>query len=412
MLTYIVGGILTGVVAYLGYTVYRLKKKGGKANAWDFLPTIIENIPQMVFVKDAKNLRFVLFNKAGEELIGIPRAELIGKNDYDFFPKEQADFFVEKDRGVLAQRGVIDIPEEPLTTKSGIRYLHTKKVPVFGKDGNPVFLLGISEDITERREIQTDLDSSKKQLIQSAKMSALGQMAGGIAHEINNPLAIIKGYADDIEYRCRFPPLAVDDIRRNATKIAETVFRITKVIKGLRAFSRDAEMEPPQKKSLREIVEDTLSLCQEKFKSRGMEVHTQDLPDITLSCRTIQISQVLLNLFANSFDATEGQKERWVKMSGALNPAGVTLYVWDSGPGIPEANWENVFVPFFTTKKIGKGTGLGLSICKGLIEAHDGKIEIEKFENTTRFAIFFPASRLVSTEARKADLMANFKRAS
>ena len=116
-----------------------------------FLDSVVENIPNMIFVKDANELRFVRFNRAGEELVGHTQAELVGKNDYDFFPKDQADFFTAKDRAVLNGRLVVDIPEEPLSTKFGTRYLHTKKIPILDKSGSPLYLLGISEDITEKK---------------------------------------------------------------------------------------------------------------------------------------------------------------------------------------------------------------------------------------------------------------------
>ncbi len=116
-----------------------------------FLESIVENIPNMVFVKEAKELRFVRFNKAGEDLLGYERADLIGRNDYDFFPAEQAAFFTEKDRQVLAGGTLVNIPEEPIDTANGQRWLHTMKIPVLGESGEPEYLLGISEDITERR---------------------------------------------------------------------------------------------------------------------------------------------------------------------------------------------------------------------------------------------------------------------
>ena len=125
-----------------------------------FLNSIIDNIPTMLFVKEAENLRFVQWNKAGEEVMGLEQKDLIGKNDYDLVPKEHADFFTAKDREVLAEGKMLDIPEEPIQTITGMRLLHTRKVPVFGADGKPKYLLGISEDITEQKQAEEALQAS------------------------------------------------------------------------------------------------------------------------------------------------------------------------------------------------------------------------------------------------------------
>lgn len=120
--------------------------------AESFLDSVIENLPTMLFVKNAEDLRFLRWNKAAEELSGFQREDLIGKNDYDFFPKEEADLFTENDRQVLASGQLLDVPEEPLATAhQGMRYLHTRKVPIYGADGIVKYLLGISEDITEHK---------------------------------------------------------------------------------------------------------------------------------------------------------------------------------------------------------------------------------------------------------------------
>ncbi len=124
-----------------------------------FLDSVVENIPDMVFVKDAAELRFVRFNKAGEDLLGFGRTDLMGKNDYDFFPRDEADFFTAKDREVLDNGELVDIPEEPIHTRlRGTRTLHTKKIPITDDDGHPTYLLGISEDITERKQARAELD--------------------------------------------------------------------------------------------------------------------------------------------------------------------------------------------------------------------------------------------------------------
>ncbi len=132
-----------------------------------FFQSIVDNVPNMIFVKDAKELRFTIFNKAGEELLGYPKEAMIGKNDYDFFPKEQADFFTAKDRLALENKIMLDIAEEPLQTRDkGVRILHTKKIPILDENGVPKYLLGISEDITEKKKLEEELVKYTKNLEQ------------------------------------------------------------------------------------------------------------------------------------------------------------------------------------------------------------------------------------------------------
>src|SRR5260370_5628829 len=129
-----------------------------------YLDSILENIPNMIFVKDAEELRFDRLNRAGEELLGVSRQLFLGKNDFDFFPSEQAQFFQAKDREVLAQAAVLDIPEEAIETPRGRRWLHTKKIPIFDEHVAPRYLLGISEDITERKQLADQLQQAREEL--------------------------------------------------------------------------------------------------------------------------------------------------------------------------------------------------------------------------------------------------------
>ncbi len=155
-------GAIIGIRAAIQDITGRKRAELALSDNEKFLNTVIENIPHMIFVKDAKELRFLKFNKAGEELLGYSLKELIGKNDHDFFPKELADHFTENDRQVLRGKEVVDIPEEPVQTRNkGERILHTKKIPVFDNAGQLVYLLGISEDITERRQMEAELDRER-----------------------------------------------------------------------------------------------------------------------------------------------------------------------------------------------------------------------------------------------------------
>ncbi len=141
-----------------------------------FIASVFDHLPNTVFVKEAQSLRFVRFNKAGQELIGQTQVNLLGKCDYDFSPKEEADFFTAKDREVLASGRMLDIPEEPVHTPSGVRYVHTKKVPIVGADGTPQYLLGIAEDITEQRRDAAFLAAEKQTLELVAKGVSLNEV--------------------------------------------------------------------------------------------------------------------------------------------------------------------------------------------------------------------------------------------
>ncbi len=168
---------------------------------------IVEHIPLMIFVKDAAELRFVLFNRAGEELLGLERGVLHGKSDYDFFPKDQADYFTARDREVLEGKRPVSI-EEPIETKTGPRFLLTKKVPILNESGDPVYLLGLSLDITERKMAERSRDEKAEALALAMKQSIeiepqmkLAQRASDIGAKIGKLLAGTPSGADIVEVR-------------------------------------------------------------------------------------------------------------------------------------------------------------------------------------------------------------------
>lgn len=353
------------------------------------IEALIENIPVAVFLKDANDsFKIVLWNKAAEEIFEVPREVVLGKTTHDLWPKELADIYQADDVKVVSEGIRVDIADEPSMTKTrGEISLHTRKVPLcIGSQEKASYLLGICEDITERKNFQ-------KNLVQSAKMASLGEMASGIAHEINNPLGIIQGKANQLVKSIRtgkFNP--VQDVEQ-LEKIVSTTNRIAKIIKGLRSFSRNADGDPIESVDLKVLTDNVLGLCSEKFKEHGIKLEVVTVPECGLECRGVQIEQVMLNLLNNAYDAVLALPAKWVRIDYTILSDRLLISVTDSGQGIPSHIVDKLMQPFFTTKEVGQGTGLGLSISRGIIESHQGTLRYDSSCPNTRFVIEMPLRR-------------------
>ncbi len=234
---------------------------------------------------------------------------------------------------------------------------------------------------------QEELEAQRQQAIQASKLSSLGEMASGMAHEINNPLTIISALATRTKKNLQDPGVPLAKSEENLDKIVSTVDRIAKIIRGLRAFSRDSNGDVFSKKKVKDLVDMALELCQEKFRDKGIDIQLDILPDVEVECREVQIVQVLVNLLNNSSDAIAILPTKWVKITTEEKGDMVLFHVMDSGLGIKDEVVERMMMPFYTTKEIGKGTGLGLSISKGIIEAHQGKFYYHREDGHTSFII-------------------------
>lgn len=253
------------------------------------------------------------------------------------------------------------------------------------------------EEIVEDRSAQL-LKSQRLVLDQqesmanSARLSSLGEMAAGIAHEINNPLAIISSTSKFLKKQMAKGTLIPDTINECLQDIDVTVERVSKIITGLRNLSRDSEDESFSDIYINEIITDVLAVCSERFKNHSVDLQIDETSyrvNTSVHCKRVQISQVLLNLVSNSFDAIqESTPPKWIRISieNAANDA-TLIKISDSGPGIPEAVKLKMFQPFFTTKDIGKGTGLGLSLSKTIMEKHGGSLVFDENIAHTQFSI-------------------------
>lgn len=367
----------------------------------EILTRIIENIPFMIFIKDAKDLRFLRVNKAGEELLGIKRDELIGSTDYDFFPKEEADFLAHRDREVLAEGCLIEIPEETIQTRhKGERILRTKKIPLKDDKGMPAFLFGISEDITEIKQKAIEEQELKKQLRQAQKMESIGTLAGGIAHDFNNILMAVLGYAELAKMQLDNK----ENLAYSLSQILQAGIRAKNLVDQILTFTRqtDIKREPM---AIIPMIKETLKFLRASLPVTIDIQHNLRVTDSTIIADPTQIHQIVMNLFTNAAHAmrenggildirlAEVMLTDEVELSfKELNPGRyLQLTVSDTGCGITKENIDKVFDPFFTTKERGQGTGMGLSVVHGIIKDMGGSIAvISQPGQGTTFKILFP----------------------
>lgn len=264
-----------------------------------------------------------------------------------------------------------------------IREISQQGRPIVNENGKVTKLIGTTQDITERFKIQM-------QMIQSNKMASLGEMASGIAHEINNPLAIIKMAALQMQKNIT-PDNTV--LKSSVSRIDSTVDRISKIIQGLRTFSRDGRNDPFELVSFDKMIEDILSFCNERLKHHSIRLIIDELdPNLVFEGRQIEISQVLLNLFNNAIDALDssGVEDKWIKIYAKNDGDFLEIKISDSGPEIPMETQRKMFQPFFTTKEIGKGTGLGLSLSLTIVKNHLGEIYLDGESANTCFVLRLP----------------------
>jgi PAS domain S-box-containing protein len=281
-----------------------------------------------------------------------------------------------------------------------IRHIYAAQGAVRDEKGNAVRVVGTGVDITERKRMEAQIEANKTQLVASARLSALGMMAGGVAHEINNPVGIIHALASDlldmVKEEGAVPPQMVE---RNSSRIRETADRIARIIKSMRQISREGAADKFHPTRVGKMVEETLEICRERFRANAVKLLLpREMPELTVSCREVQIAQILLNLLQNAFDAVAEQPgERWVRLDVSPSDDSVVISVTDSGPGIPPELRPHLMEPFFTTKPVGKGTGLGLSLSRTIAEEHGGKLEYSDDQGHTRFSLVLPLTRQEET---------------
>ena len=428
-------------------------------DARQLLQLVMDTIPSSIFWKD-KNLAYLGANQRFAEDAGMSAPEeLIGKTDYDMaWKKEESDFFRECDRRVmLSGQAEIGIIEPQMQADGKQAWLETNKVPLHNKQGEVIGILGTYQDITVRKEAEIairrvnqklerqtvelkaalhQLQQSQLHLIQQEKMSALGNLIAGVAHEINNPIGflsgnlrpaqdytqalieLIKRYGEhyphpvaeiateiediDLDYIC-------EDFPKLLQSMGEGIKRIHEISTSLRTFSR-SDKERQSLFQLKDGINSTLLILRHRLKANthrpAIEViqHYEAMPDI--HCLPGQMNQVFMNLLANAIDALDEASKAPSAAPQTENPSQITVSAalsecrhWaivkirDNGTGMTEETKQKAFENLFTTKAVGKGTGLGLAIAHQIIvEKHGGTIDIESTPGQgTEFTIKIPA---------------------
>ncbi len=359
----------------------RLREDMFRANR--FMDTLIDSMPIMVFVKDAGDLTIIRWNKTAEELTGIPPAEIIGKSDYDFFPREQADFFVAKDREVLENGVLLDIPDEKILTKHhGTRLLHTKKFPILDREGRPQYLLGISEDITEQKHAEMELKQAKEAAETASRTKS--EFLANMSHEIRTPMNGVIGMTEllkgtDLTKAQRHYLDTIASSGETLLMLINDILDFSKIEAGkLELQHIDFDLRT----AVETVVEQLADRAQQKHLELSSFFHAH-VPT-TVQGDPVRIRQILTNLVGNAVKFTnKGEVIVRVTMDEMLSPGtpGVRISVSDSGIGISPEGVKRLFQSFSqvdssSTRQFG-GTGLGLAISKQLAELMGGRIGVD-----------------------------------
>jgi len=354
---------------------------------------LVENANSIILRMDRAG-RVTFINEFAQRFFGFAEHEILGRSVVGtIVPPEDSEG---RDLAAMIQ-GIVENPldyannENENMRSNGERvWIAWTNKPIVDAAGYVQETLCVGNDITSRVRTEKLLAEQRTQMIESARLASLGTMAGSIAHEINNPLAVIAGCAEQLESRAAAPQ--TDDIpSRLLRMIRGNTERIQRTIQGLRSLSRDASGDPFVKTPVANIILNTVELCRERFRLNSIDIENETPgPDVAIECRPSQIGQVILNLLNNSFDAVKELPEKWIKLTVIDREEWVEIAVEDSGWGIPKETADRLFVPFFTTKSTQRGLGLGLSISHAIIDAHHGEMILDPSCSHTRFLVRLP----------------------
>ena len=343
----------------------------------DFSENIVESLKIGVLTVDLED-RIESWNPQLENLLMISRSEALHRKLHDVLPQD----LVSEITARAASDHVSGIYKFHLNTRAGQHLVINASIaPLVGKSGTRLGRLILLDDITQRVRLE-------EQMVQTEKLTSLGLLAAGVAHEVNTPLAVISNY---IQMLAKQIP-ADDPRQKTIERIVKQTFRASEIVNNLLNFSRTGAAEFIEV-DINNVLEETLTLVQHPFKTARVNVvknYNEQLPPVLGS--TTRLQQVFLNLFMNARDAMP--QGGMLEVRTAAHNGSVEVEVTDTGSGISPENLHRIFDPFFTTKATGRGTGLGLSVSYGIIKEHAGKVDVRSAPGQgTSFRLEFPVAR-------------------
>ena len=354
----------------------------------DELETIFDNIPALIFYKDTKN-KFLLANKVLTDAYHMKKGELNGKSLFDMFPHDEAQAYWDDDLAVInSGKPRLNIVEKWETDES-LKWVNTNKIPLKNKEGNIIGILGFSVDITEQKNNEElikarnkELEEIRGELVRKEKFAVLGQLAGGVGHELRNPLGTIKNAAYFLNLAIEKP---TTEVKESLEIIDSAISTCETIITSLLRYSRH---QPPllRKSDINQIILDSLSSITISEKIKVVKQLDEKVPK--LSVDPDQLIQAFGNIIINAVQAMSEVGTLIIK-SETSNSNWITVSFTDTGIGISEENKEKLFEPLFTTKA--KGIGLGLAITKIFVDGHGGLMEVvSEVGKGTTISIKFP----------------------
>jgi len=364
-----------------------------QSNGATIFRNLLEAAPDAIVVVDREGT-MMFSNARTEALFGYRPEELLGKKIEILVPERFRGVHREHRNAFSAEHRARSMGEGALLygrRKDGSEFpVEISLSPLQTEDN--VLVVSAIRDISTRKEMEAQLETSRVQIAASARLSALGMMAGGVAHEINNPLGIIHAYASNLLEMAREGQVSIPDLQKASARIVETSERIGGIVRSLQHIARDGTGDAPAPASMRDMIGQAIDLCRERCRMHSIRLDTPEIdPELRVYCRQVPITQVILNLLQNAFDAVdESHGEKWIAINVEATEQEFVISVIDNGPGVPPELRQRVMEPFFTTKPVGKGTGLGLSICRSIAQAHGGELSLRGRDGHTCFSLVLP----------------------